>query len=86
MREAWKVYGLGKTNVLRLDLKEFREGFPQGESSFFVQRDGRQKKRHETSKRNLEAESISSRAEYGRVFRVKDSYKIITTGSTNTII
>ena len=36
--------------------------------------------------RNLEAESISSRAEYGRVFRVKDSYKIITTGSTNTII
>ena len=44
-------------------MKESREGFPQGESSFFVQRDGRQKKRHETSKRNLEAESISSRVE-----------------------
>ena len=46
-------------------MKESREGFPQGESSFFVQRDGRQKKRHETSKRNLEAESISG--EHGKV-------------------
>ena len=67
-RKTWLVYNFGKINVFRFDLNESREGFCQrGRGrSFYVDAPKTEKVQEPTEEsgaRNLEAESIRSRAE-----------------------
>ena len=66
--KTWQVYCLGKRSVLRFDLKESREGFCQRKWKVILCSGAKTKKGTGTScgksgTRNLEAESIRSRAE-----------------------
>ena len=66
--KTWQVYCLGKRSVLRFDLNESREGLCQRKGKFIPRSGAKTTKGMGTScgksgTRNLEAESIRSRAE-----------------------
>ena len=80
-QKIWQVYSLGKRNVIRLNLNESSEGFLLDRKGKVIpcrwteHRKGAGTNSGESGAKNLEAESIRSRAEStGRVCKVEDSH------------
>ena len=92
-QKTWQVYNFGKKNVFRLDFSESREGFCQKGRGRSFHVDGLKTEKAwgtnsgESGVKNLEAESIRSRAEsMGRFVKLKTVTEIRRSSARNTLV
>ena len=92
-RKTWQVYNFGKRNVFRLDFNESREGFCQKGRGRSFHVDGLKTEKAwgtnsgESGVKNLEAESIGSRAESaGRCVKLKIVTEIRQSSAHDSLI